>query len=217
MQNSEFAVTEQESEKNLVKTCNFGCRAVGTRLLFHCDLYKRSQNGGNALTYLLTRMLALAATRWNRKARITAVQRKLVMPPSAQNSVSSFCLLLSAVQFCQTSSIGRSKSCTAWQTAAKNAFSVKHGLRRQLLDAFAAAVLLHLEILTILPPTVPMLIVLKVSVDVEVVVHVVGFVRLQPLGEVVLQLLQPLLGQEVSLGKHHLEKKKTHLTFVTSA
>lgn len=93
----------------------------------------------------------------------------------------------------------------------------EHGSRRLALDALPAVVFLHLEIPTILPPAVPQLIFLKVDADVEVVVHAVVFVRLLPLGEAALQLLQLLRGQEVGLGKHHLEGKGPHLTFAPSA
>lgn len=80
-----------------------------------------------------------------------------------------------------------------------------HDLRRLALDPSAAVVFLHVVILVLVPSPAPGVTVLKVGVDVEVVVHAVGFLRLQLLGEVALQLLELLLGEEVGLGEHHLE------------
>lgn len=87
-------------------------------------------------------------------------------------------------------------------------------LRRLALDPPAAVVFLHEAILMLVPPAVPQVTVLKVGVDVEVVVHALGFVPLQLLGEVALQLLQLLPGQEVGLGERHLEGKQLRLIFV---
>lgn len=80
----------------------------------------------------------------------------------------------------------------------------------------AAAALLHLEITRLLPAA-PHLKVLKVGADVEVIIHAVRFVCLQPLREVALQLLQMLLWQEVGLGKHHLGVKRPHWASVPLA
>lgn len=113
--------------------------------------------------------------------------------------------------------IGRFRSRTVRQTAAKNAFSVNTTTGQLALDAITAAVFFHLETPMLLPPAVLQLIFLKVDTDIEVVVHAVGFVRLKPLGEVALQLLQLLRGQKVGLGKHHLKGKRPHVTFFTSA
>lgn len=86
-------------------------------------------------------------------------------------------------------------------------------LRRLALDPPAVVVFLHGAILMLVSPAVPQVTVLKVGVDVEVVIHAVGFVRLQLLGEVALQLLQLLPGQEVGLGEHHLKGKQPRFIF----
>lgn len=87
-------------------------------------------------------------------------------------------------------------------------------LRSLALDPPAAVVVfLHVAILMLVPPAVPQVTVLKVGIDVEVVVHAVSLVRFQLLGEVALQLLQLLPGQEVGLGEDHLEGKRARFIF----
>ena len=73
------------------------------------------------------------------------------------------------------------------------------------LNTSGAVILFHVVVLMVVSLSVLKVTVLQVSVDVQVIVHAVRLLCEQLVGEVTLQVLQPLLGEEVGFWEHHLK------------
>lgn len=80
------------------------------------------------------------------------------------------------------------------------------GLRRVALNAPGAGVvvLVHVVVLMSVSSSALQVTVLQVSVDVEVLVHAVRLLCVYLSGEVTLELLQLVLGEEIGWWEHHL-------------